>query len=702
MGFRVSPGVSIKEVDLTTIIPAVATTPGGFAGYFHWGPVNEIVTVANERELSNIFWKPDNNNYLDFFTPANFLQYGNRMQIVRVMGSGSKNSNTTKNGITFSGAAYDINNSTDFYANEGALGSAAAATSLFASKYPGVLGNSLKVVLTNGSGITSVASAAGNLGGGLTLAQYATLGQSFIDVSAGPAYNTGRLLYFSKNDDIVFGDGTTVTVGGLQVAGTTTQHSLGLYGVTSQFGDFFGVSSGFTLSANGPSVVRVLLNSVLPKDQIQGATFSIRSAYSKLFTTTATTTQYVADAGGTGDLINILVIDKDGKWSGTENTVLEKYEGLSRCSDARKFDGSSNYYRTVINDQSDYIWALSRDIDTDAGRPATFGYTAGSALGVGLSVQSSVGDKVMSLGLTGAASVAPNDSERFANGWSQFQDADTVDVSLLPTGNASAALEQLIIQQVCEKRLDCMAFCSPRQTDVEYKLPFEALSNIKNFRDNVLNVNSSYAVLDSGWKYQLDTYNNIVRLVPLNADIAGLVARTEFTNEAWFSPAGFNRGQIKSVVKLAYNPTSDAHRDELYTRQINPIVSFPGEGVILFGDKTMQTRPSAFDRINVRRLFIILEKAIATASKFFLFEQNDAFTRAQFKNLVVPFLKTVQQRRGITDFKVVCDETNNTGEVIDRNEFVADIFVKPTRSINFIQLNFIATKTGVNFSEVGG
>jgi phage tail sheath protein FI len=190
--------------------------------------------------------------------------------------------------------------------------------------------------------------------------------------------------------------------------------------------------------------------------------------------------------------------------------------------------------------------------------------------------------------------------------------------------------------------------------------------------------------------------------VPLNADIAGLVARTEFTNEAWFSPAGFNRGQVKSVVKLAYNPSSEAHRDELYTRQINPVVSFPGEGVILFGDKTMQTRPSAFDRINVRRLFIILEKAIATASKFFLFEQNDAFTRAQFKNLVVPFLKTVQQRRGITDFKVVCDETNNTGEIIDRNEFVADIFVKPTRSINFIQLNFIATKTGVNFSEVGG
>ena len=190
--------------------------------------------------------------------------------------------------------------------------------------------------------------------------------------------------------------------------------------------------------------------------------------------------------------------------------------------------------------------------------------------------------------------------------------------------------------------------------------------------------------------------------MPLNPDIAGLVARTEFTNEAWFSPAGFNRGQIKNVVKLAYNPSSEAHRDELYSRQINPVVSFTGEGTILFGDKTMQTRPSAFDRINVRRLFIILEKSIATAAKYFLFEQNDAFTRAQFKSILVPFLKTVQQRRGITDFLVVCDDTNNTGEVIDRNEFVADIFVKPTRTVNFIQLNFVATRTGVSFSEVSG
>jgi phage tail sheath protein FI len=686
MGFRVSPGVSIKEVDLTTIVPAVATTPGGFAGYFHWGPVNEIVTVANERELSNIFQKPDNNNYVDFFTPANFLQYGNSMQVVRVVGATAYNSQTNKAGAC-AAAGFNINNETDFYANEGVSGGSALAVNgvLFTGKYPGVLGNSLKVVLTSGTGTTT----------GYTLAASASQGATYIDIGRGNLNATA--IYFAKGDEITFNDGTSVTVDGIQKGDTTTG---GLFGITATFGDFYGVTSGYTLAASGPYVVRVLLNSLLPIAQSAGNTVSIKSVYAKYVSTGATTSVYASDAGGGNDLVNVLVLDKDGKWTGTANTILEKWEGLSRASDARNFDGSSNYYRTVVNDQSNYVWAISSDPNTTIPKVATD--TNYTLLGPALSTTSAVGAGVNSLGLTGGSSIPPTDSDRWSSGWSLFQDADTVDVSLLPTGNASATLAQLIVQQICEKRLDCMAFVSPLQTNVENKLPYEALNNLKTFRDSTFNVNSSYAVLDSGWKYQLDTYNNLVRLVPLNADIAGLVARTEFTNEAWFSPAGFNRGQIKSVVKLAYNPSSEAHRDELYTRQVNPVVSFPGEGVILYGDKTMQTRPSAFDRINVRRLFIILEKAIATASKFFLFEQNDGFTRAQFKNLVVPFLKTVQQRRGITDFKVVCDETNNTGEVIDRNEFVADIFVKPTRSINFIQLNFIATKTGVNFSEVGG
>jgi len=684
MAFRVSPGVSIKEIDLTTIVPAVATTPGGFAGYFHWGPTDQIVKVTATTELATIFGKPYNDNFIDFYTPANFLSYGNNMQVVRVVGSTANNASVTKTGVcaAYANGGFVIKNETDF--NSSTITQTTAPTNgvLFAAKYPGLLGSSLKVVVTNGAGTT-----------GASLAAAASQGATYIDVTT---TGQSQVRYFAVNDEVTFFDGTSATINGVQ-KGTTA--STTFTGVTAVFGDFFGVTSGITGAGTVP-FVRLNLSTMVPVSQTAGTTLTIKSAYAKYIGSQATVTPFASDAGGAGDLINVLVLDKDGTWTGTVNGLIEKFEGLSRAYDARKYDGSSNYYKTVINDQSKYIWALSADLESNGSTAAT--YTAWTKIGAGIATQTTVGDGVMSFGLTGGNDVAPTDSLRWANGWSKFADADLVDVSLLPTGNASATLEQLIIQNVCEKRLDCMAFVSCASTDVENTLPYQALANLKTYRDTTLNINSSYAVLDSGWKYQLDTYNNLLRLVPLNADIAGLVARTEFTNEAWFSPAGFNRGQLNNVVKLAYNPTQEAHRDELYTRQINPVVSFPGQGTILYGDKTMQTRPSAFDRINVRRLFIILEKAIATASKFFLFEQNDEFTRVQFKNLVVPFLKTIQARRGITDFKVVCDETNNTGEVIDRNEFVADIFIKPTRSVNFISLNFVATKTGVNFSEVGG
>jgi phage tail sheath protein FI len=696
MAFRVSPGVSIKEIDLTTIVPAVATTPGGFAGYFHWGPVDEIVTVTSQTELANIFGKPQNDNYVDFFTAGNFLSYGNNCQTVRVVGAAAKNATVTKAGVT-GVATLVINNETNFGASAGLSASTpAVAGVLFAAKYPGALGNSLKVVVTNGSGTT-----------GASLAYAASLGATYIDMFAGLS---AAPRYFAVGDEVVFSDGTTVTVSSVAKASGAVPSTTSAYnssfgaGLTGTFGDIYGLTTGWNAASSAWgstfAAYRLYLSTLLPKDQPVGTNFTIKSVYAKYVASNATTTTYASDSGGSNDLVNVLVLDKAGLWTGTQNSLLEKFDGLSRAFDARNFDGSSNYYRTVVNDQSAYVWALQADLATNGASAANVG--SWLSVGPALATETAVGGGVNSLQLTGGASATPTDSERWANGWSKFADADLVDVSLLPLGNASATLAQLVIQNVCEKRLDCMAFVSPGQTDVENKLPYEALNAIKTFRDSTFNLNSSYAVLDSGWKYQLDTFNNLLRVMPLNADIAGLVARTEFTNEAWFSPAGFNRGQVKGVVKLAYNPSSEAHRDELYTRQVNPVVSFPGEGVILFGDKTMQTRPSAFDRINVRRLFIILEKAIATASKFFLFEQNDSFTRAQFKNLVVPFLKTVQQRRGITDFKVVCDETNNTGEVIDRNEFVADIFIKPTRSINFIQLNFVATSTGVDFNEVGG
>jgi len=283
-------------------------------------------------------------------------------------------------------------------------------------------------------------------------------------------------------------------------------------------------------------------------------------------------------------------------------------------------------------------------------------------------------------------------------GYDFFKDPEIVDISLVLAGATSQTVATHLISNIAEARKDCLVFLSPRRDDVVDQAGSER-ANITTFR-NLLN-SSSYAVMDSAWKYQYDKYNDVYRYIPMNGDTAGLCVRTDTERDPWFSPAGFNRGQIKNVIRLSFNPTK-AERDELYKIGVNPVVTFPGEGTILFGDKTLLAKPSAFDRINVRRLFIVLEKAIAKAAKFSLFEFNDEFTRAQFVALVEPFLRDVQGRRGIFDFRVVCDETNNTGEVIDRNEFIGDIYIKPARSINFIQLNFVAVRTGVAFDEVVG
>jgi phage tail sheath protein FI len=263
----------------------------------------------------------------------------------------------------------------------------------------------------------------------------------------------------------------------------------------------------------------------------------------------------------------------------------------------------------------------------------------------------------------------------------------------------TAQLANYLIDNIAESRKDCVVFISPDKDDVVNNVGKTEVTDVVGFRNAL--TSTSYAVMDSGYKYQYDKYNDVYRYIPLNGDIAGLAVRTDNVRDPWYSPAGFNRGQIKNIIKLAYNPAK-ADRDILYKSDVNPVCIFPGQGTVLFGDKTVLGKPSAFDRINVRRLFIVLEKAIATAAKFTLFEFNDDFTRAQFRNLVEPFLRDVQGRRGIYDFKVVCDETNNTGDVIDRNEFIGDIYVKPARSINFIQLNFVAVRTGVEFSEVVG
>jgi phage tail sheath protein FI len=556
MAFQLSPGVLVTEKDLTSVVPSVATTAGGFAGAFQWGPAEQVVTVDSENMLVERFGVPDDNTYESFFTAANFLSYGNNLQVVRAVPAGARNA------VANASATAVLIKNEDQYV--GSYQDGAGNVGEFAAKYPGTLGNGIKISMADGD-----------------------------------TYSTW--------------------------------------------------------------------------------------AYKDLFDAAPNVSPYASSFGATRDEMHIIVIDADGKWTGQKDTVLEKFPFVSKAKDAKRSDGTSIYYKNVINDQSKYIWWMDHPANMTNWNTAADGGTVYDVLASNVTVTLS----------NGTTSTTPVDAN-IISAINLFSNSEKFDISLFPVGPASSAVAAAAIA-MAETRKDCIVFLSPEKSDVVNNIGSEATDSIA-FR-NLLS-SSSYASIDSGWKYQYDRYNDVYRWVPLNGDTAGLCVRTDFTADPWFSPGGFNRGQVKNVVKLAFSPSA-TERDSLYKAGINPIVTFPGQGTVLFGDKTMLSRPSAFDRINVRRLFIVLEKAIAVAAKYQLFEFNDAFTRAQFRNLVEPFLRDVQGRRGIVEFKVVCDDTNNTSAVIDRNEFVADIFVKPARSINFIQLNFIATRSGISFEEVG-
>jgi len=420
--------------------------------------------------------------------------------------------------------------------------------------------------------------------------------------------------------------------------------------------------------------------------------------YASQFTATPNTSAYVASRGNSNanDELHIVVIDEDGLFTGTAGTILEKYPFVSKASDAKDDSGNSNYYKNVIAAQSQYVHWLAH--------PASANLGSGTAWG---SIANTSAFKTTTGNLTFSFSGGSNGSigtSQITSGWDLFKNAESVDISLCVTGTGNSTIATYVVSNIAESRKDCVAFVSPtKATNVNN--PGNESAAVITYRNSLtssgLPITSSYAVMDCGYKYQYDKYADLYRWVPLNGDIAGLCVRTDNDRDPWFSPGGLNRGVIKNVVKLAWNPTK-TERDNLYLAGINPVVSFPGEGTVLFGDKTLLNRPSAFDRINVRRLFIVLEKSIARAARFSLFEFNDQFTRAQFVAIVEPFLREVQGRRGITDFRVVCDETNNTSQVIDSNQFIGDIYIKPARSINFIQLNFVAVRTGVQFSEVVG
>ena len=640
MAFQVSPGVLVQERDLTNVIPAVATTIGAVAGQFNQGPMDEVTSISSEKELVETFGKPDSTNFEYWFSAASFLQYSSSLRVVRA-------ANTSSVNAVVSGSALRIKN-TDHYQNgdgtTGPYNDGSANVGEWAARTAGAWGNNLKVsVCPSPTAYEAVNKTTTNDAS-------TAVGDTTIVLTSGTDFNVGDIVNFGES-------------GG---------HEYRITGVSTNTLTFVRHPSGtgglHTAVANGSQVRR-------------------RWQYYDLVDKAPGTSVYASNRSGVNDEMHIVVVDEDGGITGTAGEVLEVYDSVSKGSDAKTAQGDTNYYVDVLYNQSEYIYWMDH---------VATGSNWGSAV-AGLTFTALSAPFARSL-VSGADGSAVSTAE-LKTAYEKYNDADTVDVNLIIAGKGNAThIDNLIT--IAENRKDAVVFASPERADVvNVSNSTTQTTNVKGFFDGIRS--SSYIVFDSGYKYTYDKYNDVFRYVPLNGDVAGLAARTDLIADSWFSPAGFNRGVIRGAVKLAYNPTQ-GQRDELYRARINPVVTLPGQGTLLFGDKTGLSTPSAFDRINVRRLFITLEKAISTASKFQLFEFNDEFTRAQFRNIVEPFLRDVQGRRGVTDFRVVCDTSNNTPSVIDRNEFRADIFVKPNRSINFIQLQFVATRSGVAFEEVVG
>ena len=700
MSFLVSPGVHVREIDLTGIVPAVPTTIGGIAGAFEKGPVGSIVRVGSEEEMVKIFGEPQNtsNQFETFFTAANFLQYSDQLSIVRC-----------ESGVTnaiASGTSFIIRDD-DHY--EDAFKDGQASVGEWAARTAGTHGNSLGVSICATS--TAYEETAKT-----TTTATESIGATVIDLTSAAGFNVHDIVNFGETLGFEY-----------QVTAVSTDEST----ITVKLKDDPTGAGLQTEVASGASVRR-------------------RWRFYDLFDAAPGTSDFATEnKRGTQDEMHIVVFDQLGEISGFSvtangnrtNAVLETFPNLSKNSAGKSPQGDSTYYADRIFRSSSYIYWMDHNTagenwgtDFD-GQDVSIVMEDGGSDGAGTdagdnivldgtnSAQNDAGGKIQ--GETGVTSyvaldtptttLLKNGTDDYAvtagelqNAYDEFKDAETVDINLIlggkGGGDANTAASQdthvTMLTALVEDRKDCVAFVSPyRAATVGVSSSNTATANVVEAFD--LCPSSSYVVFDSSYKYMYDKYNDVYRYVPMNGDTAGLCAYTDNVADPWFSPAGLNRGNVRGAIKLSYTPKK-SERDQLYRARVNPVVDFPGQGVVLFGDKTALSKPSAFDRINVRRLFLVLEKAIATASKFQLFEFNDEFTRASFRNLVEPFLRDVQGRRGIFDFRVVCDDTNNTGEVIDRNEFIGDIYIKPARSINFITLNFVAVRTGVEFSEVVG
>jgi hypothetical protein len=729
MAFQVSPGINVSEIDLTSSIPAISVSTGAIAGNFNWGPVEKITVISTESELASVFGKPDSTTADSFFTAASFLAYSNDLRVVRASTTGQYNSIAPITGtVAEETVAYSYNaiapisstinvsiaNSAVYLADN--YGESVDSSVKFASRFLGDIGNTLKISVCSDSTtfadweyseeFTAAPAGANNsqlhiivvdedglLTGtpGTVLEKYEALSKDSdsADYYVTTLYSDSAYVYAIGHIGANWGTASGSLVGDYDseeiftesfAGGDTGNLYLGATALIKNDSAYVDDAYGASVDSNVAFVARYAgsIGDTL-KISVCSDTDSFASwDYADYFDSAPSTSSFAASVGGSDDEMHIIVIDEDGVITNVPGTVLERYAFVSKASDAKNEDGSSNYYREVIYTRSRYVYlanhlganwgtsAVSKAFDNENNYTKSFG---GGQNGTGASL---------------------------ATAYSMFGNTEEVDISFLICGSANSSIVTGVVS-IADSRKDCVAFFSPALADC---LGSTAAADIVDYA-NGFATRSSYAVMDSGWKYAYDKYNDVYRWVPLNGDVAGLCARTDVERDPWWSPAGLQRGSLRNVVKLAFNPNK-TERDLLYKAGVNPVVSFPGEGTILYGDKTFQNRPSAFDRINVRRLFIVLEKAIARASRATLFEFNDEFTRAQFVSLVEPFLRTVQGRRGIYDYRVVCDESNNTPDIIDRNEFVGDIYIKPARSINYIQLNFVAVRTGVSFEEITG
>ena len=744
---QLSPGVVVQERDLTTITTLSTANVGVLAAPFELGPVEEIIDISSERGLVERFGKPNDNNYEYWFTAAQYLAYGGVLKTIRV------NSTSLKNAVD-SGTAPLIKNLQDYESNY----ESANNTWKWASRTAGAKSNSIGIFVTDaGADQIAVIPAPGSGN------EYEFVADAAVSATSGAAGKVFKysivLTVTTVVGDFTPGVATTIGIGGsnetvnvlswdpankkLEVdlpSGSVTGIIAAAQTVTQGSNTAVIASGGIErrlyIASDKGKIAFAAADSVADTNSTAVAITSVRGEYAEReylpgvkwvnVAPRPETSLYANAAGGHRDELHVLLVDVDGGITGTAGAVLERFLNVSKATDAKTSVGETNYYPEVIKQRSAYIyWGEHETTVFNATSTASDGNWGQTAQGRQFNIlRSAAGTSDFPAGrvtlgsdnnatfyyrLASGADYASSGGNYtitnadLATAYGLVSDPESQTIDYILTGPSgaddSAAIAKITsIANIVEERRDCIAFVSPRRANVI------GVSNTTTVTDNIIDFmdqlpSSSYLVFDSGYKYIYDKYNDVYRYIPCNGDLAGLCLQTSEVSEAWFSPAGFQRGNVRNAIKLAFSPNK-TQRDRLYANRINPIVSFPGQGVVLYGDKTALGFASAFDRINVRRLFLTIERVISGAAKSQLFEQNDEAQRSLFLNIVEPYLRDVQGRRGVTDFLVKCDTENNPPEAVDRGEFYAEIFVKPTRTINYITLTFVATRTGVAFSEV--